>query len=189
MKNSKKIISLLLPPLFFLIYRKIKKLISPKSRTNKEFSGVYNDVSEILDENPWDQKQWFDLSKRKLSAAQTHFSGENNSTSESKSYEDYLEPLLLITNLISQCNPCKILDLGGGTGICYFLIYPYLSNPENVKYHVVDNNIKITELSTQYFDSKKISYFLIQYQKTIKLMQKLYSLIRLYSTCTIITQY
>ena len=138
MKRMNEIIKLLVPPIMISLYWRLKY-----RNESIPFSGVYNSIDEIHDENPWIQKEWIDLSKNKLEKTRKISSDSFMPTSDFKGY-----PVLpcFIVNLLSQSNPCHILDFGGGTGFVYFTIFPYLLNPENVTYHVVDSNLELFQI-------------------------------------------
>jgi putative methyltransferase (TIGR04325 family) len=145
MKLMKKMIKLLIPPIMISLYRQLKK-----RSEQVPFSGVHNSIDEIHDENPWIQEQWIELSRNKLEGTREMSSDSFMPTSDFGGY-----PVLpcLITNLLSQSNPCNILDFGGGTGFAYFKMFPYLLNPENVTYHVVDSNSELFQIGKKHAKS------------------------------------
>jgi putative methyltransferase (TIGR04325 family) len=146
MKRMKEIIKLLTPPIMISLCRRLKN-------EHIAFSGVYNSIDEIQDENPWIQEQWIGLSKDKLRQTGRISSDSFMPTSDFSGY--FILPCLL-ANLLSQIHPCNILDFAGGTGFVYFKIYPYLLNPENVTYHVVDSNVELFQIGENHAKSMGI---------------------------------
>lgn len=150
MKRLKEIITLLCPPIVIHLYMWLKN--GMENRALKPFSGVYYSVDEIHDENPWIQNEWIEVSKYKL---KRYAGSVSDSFLPSEDFGGYFVLPCLIINLLSQNKPINIIDFGGGTGLIYFIIYPYLLNPENVTYHVVDRSSELIEIGRKHAMSMK----------------------------------
>ena len=142
MKRMEEIIKLLTPPVMISLYRWLKERNKKMS-----FSGVYNSIDDIHNENPWIQNRWIELSKNKLQQIGKLSQDSFMPTSDFGGYN--VLPCLII-NLLSQDKPCHILDYGGGTGYIYFKILPYLLNPKNVTWHVVDITLELLQIGKKH---------------------------------------
>lgn len=145
MKPMKKMIEQLIPPIMMSLYWKLKRRVK-----QAQFSGVYNSIDEVSDENPWTQEQWIELSRNKLEVTRETSSDGFMPTSD---LADYQVLPCLIANLLSQSNPCNIVDFGGGTGLAYFKMFPYILNPKKVTYHVVDSNLELLQIGKKHAKS------------------------------------
>lgn len=142
----------LCPPILVLLFRKL--------RYGKTFFGVYKKFEEVCDENPWGDKSWLGLSRKKLS--------------DLESNELFPKPLLdlsvalpcLMVNVLSWQGKCRVLDFAGGTGLIFYSIRAYLANPANVFWDVVDEgelgeigkNSELSDDSIKFFDQLPSSY-------------------------------
>ena len=140
-----KVITLFAPPILALLYRHLKKKWG-----HNAFSGVFNKIDEIKNENPWIQKQWIELSNNKLVNT---IKISTNAFIPASDFGGYNILPCLALNLLSQNKSCNFLDFGGGTGFTYFKIFPYLLNPDNVTYHVVDSNLELFRLGKKHAKS------------------------------------
>lgn len=139
-----KILRLFIPLIVISLYRRLRY------KKNISFSGVFNSIAEIKNENPWIRKPWIELSRRKLERTKN---GCRINFMPTLDFGGHLILPCLIINILSENQSCNILDWGGGTGIIYHRILPYLMNPENVIWHVVDKNIELYEIGKRHADT------------------------------------
>lgn len=137
----KKIIKLFIPPIMITLYHRIKA----GKHNPIVFSGVFNNVNECPDENPWIQPAWINASKTKLNRVQA----------QEVEFSGYVILPCLITNFLSSKQNCRVLDFGGGTGFIYFRVFPYLLNPANVQWHVFDRNGPLLRMGQGYVRGHK----------------------------------
>ncbi|MDI6757731.1 MAG: methyltransferase, TIGR04325 family, partial [Endomicrobiia bacterium] len=134
------------------------------------FSGIYNNVEGVKNQNPWIREPWIELSKKKLSDLM------NNCFNAGEANLPDLAGYPVLPNLIINTFPiksnCSIMDFGGGTGFVYFKIFPYLANPSGVQWHVVDNNPRIFEIGKKYAANSK-NTFHIFFHETIPAIEKI----------------
>jgi putative methyltransferase (TIGR04325 family) len=141
----RNIIKQIIPPFILLLYRRVREY-----RRQPGFSGVYHSINEISDENPWIQEEWIKLSQNKVDNI---VSAPLNNFMPSSDFGGYFVLPCLIINLMSQSKSCNVLDFGGGTGLIFFKIFPYLIHPENVMYHIVDNNAELYNIGEKHAKS------------------------------------
>lgn len=161
MGRLKKTIKEFIPPALLSFYIFLKNGFKKKKRVY-QFSGVFNNINEVRDENPWIQEPWIELSKTKLRRATEMYKDE---FSINGYFSEYSQLFCLIINLVSHRNKCNILDLGGGTGLIYFIIAPYFANPKNVFYHVVDGNQELFKLGKEHAKKQKMKNRIIYHPK------------------------
>lgn len=141
-ERFKETIKLFIPSILILLYRKLR---SPQ----------FSITCKLTEGNPWTQKKWIELSKEKLQKIRKVNLNKFMSTDD---FNGYHTIICFLANLESKCKPCDILDFGGGTGFSYFKMYPYLSNPKNVNYHVVDSNIELLQIGEREARGRKITF-------------------------------
>lgn len=139
-----RIIRLLIPPIIISLYRKLRH------KKDISFSGVFNTITEVKNENPWIKKPCIELSKRKLERTKNDCRIGFMPASDFSGYQ--ILPCLVI-NILSENKSCNILDFAGGAGVVYHRIFPYLMNPENVIWHVVDSNPELYEIGKKHADA------------------------------------
>jgi putative methyltransferase (TIGR04325 family) len=130
------------PPIFISLYRRFAK----KSNC---FSGVFNSVDMIDDENPWESKEWLDLSRQKVVRRVQEQKQANNFISGSD-LSAHAAITCLMLNFLSCNNQCTVFDFGGGTGYMYYRIFPYVMFPEKIEWNVVDSNDELFAIGEQH---------------------------------------
>ena len=139
---------------------KIKKFIPPiilQSLENekKVFDGIYQNFTDVKDEDPWNDAFWYDLSVTKL----------NDSLSNKiKLVSDYKMQTLLLLNLLSEKEPVKVLDFSGGTGFIYHMLVSRFSNKDNIFWHVADGD-KLVRLGQENNRDELLSFSTFDFTK------------------------
>ena len=136
----KKFLKLFIPPIISKIYSWLRL----RGR-GKIFSGIYSRSDEVCDQNPWIQSFWINDSQAKLVSTRS-YGNKTDLPFMPKHQLGYLEYPAVLINLLSSRAPVHVLDLGGGTGFSFFKMWPYLSSPKNVFYHVQDSNLELFAL-------------------------------------------
>lgn len=102
--------------------------------------------------NPWESKEWLDLQEQKLAKL-------------SKPYvlKDFS---LIILTLLNSLGKATVADVGGGTGLIYYEIFPSLT--AEVYWRVVDNNYKLFEIGKRFLkEGHNIHYYQHSYNPDI----------------------
>lgn len=129
----KKILKEISPPLIIRIFNKLKLFFKKEFQTS--FDGVYDNLNDIEDELPWSKQPWIDAQNLTLNNLNLSKKGE---LQEQKLTDFELIPSLLISSLAYK-SKCNIFDVGGGTGLTFFKMAPYIKEIKNVNYHIFDN--------------------------------------------------
>jgi putative methyltransferase (TIGR04325 family) len=104
------------------------------------FSGVFPTADATQDHAPWTSEAWLLSARKELESALC---------AESQPLGSLVIPTLVVNLLCSQGRTCRVLDFGGGAGIAYFRIRPFLTHRHQVRWVVVDND-RLMTLGEQY---------------------------------------
>lgn len=108
-------------------------LVRAVKRRHPHYSGVYGSFDAVEDQDPWSGAFWLRYSEQRLAKVRS----APWSTAPAGLRDAYAIGCLVVNQLAAR-GPCRVLDLGGGTGFVYFLIRGALTHPENVSWEVVD---------------------------------------------------
>tara|TARA_E500000178_G_C16980493_1_gene735520 strand:- start:790 stop:1044 length:255 start_codon:yes stop_codon:yes gene_type:complete len=70
LNTLKKFIRYISPPILIIVINKIKLLFNKNLITS--FNGLYEDFSQIKDENPWEKDPWIKVQEKKLDEILAH---------------------------------------------------------------------------------------------------------------------
>ena len=133
-----------------------KKFIPPfiwdflkKFKRDDLYCGVYQSFDQVPKEKPWREKSFYALYQSKLDS----ITSSTKNCIPISPFSGYRVIPCLVVNMMSCKGPVKVLDFAGGTGVIYYGIRPYLSDPSNVTWDVYDFNEEGLEIGRA-FDPK-----------------------------------
>lgn len=119
----KRIIKKIAPPFIIDLLR----LFLPRKPM---FCGVYQKSSDVPDQSPWVSAERLRYTQQKLTLLGSIY--ESKKIIPDPSFQGGMEILTLLINLLSCQARIRVLDFGGGNGVTYYGIFPFLTHPENV---------------------------------------------------------